>query len=94
MLMSDTLNDKISRAVELSRLSMSEGEKEELIKDVMDILESFSLLSEVSEEEMAFHPVIIQNIYRRDEPKRFEDVDAILSLAETHQRFVKGPRVL
>ena len=41
----------------------------------------------------AFHPIEIANFLREDEPEMTIQPDDIVDSMDTHQRFVKGPRM-
>jgi len=86
--------DIIEKTIKLCRLEMNQDEIEKIKKDVENILDAFSSLSDLEEDEMAFHSVPIENIYRNDEVKKFENVDELLSQTKTLDNYIKGPKVL
>ena len=64
----EKLIDHISK---VSRLSLTEKEKEKYLKQLADILKTFKEIDEVDTEnvEPSFHPLPLSNVWREDEVK-------------------------
>jgi aspartyl/glutamyl-tRNA(Asn/Gln) amidotransferase C subunit len=86
--------DAIERVAKISRLRLSPEEEERLLSDFKEILSAFSMLDEAEADcDPAFHPIAINNYLRDDEEHTDIPPDDIVGSMDTHQRFVKGPRM-
>ena len=86
--------DMIEKVARISRIRLTHDEKERLLSDFKEILSAFSMLDEaVPDCEPAFHPIEIRNYFREDEPDTKIPPDEIIENMDTHQRFIKGPRM-
>lgn len=87
----------IERVAKLSRLSLTEEEKEKFSKDINEILESFSVIKKVDTDgvEPSFQPLEVMNVFREDEPQDCLKQEDALSNSELKERgFFKGPRAV
>ena len=87
----------IESVAKVARLHLSPEEKKNLSKDLKDVLETFSKLSEVDTKntESSFQPVKIKN-HTRDDIKK-ECLSQEQALANVQQKkvgYIKGPRVV
>lgn len=81
----------------LSRLELSEEEKEKYIVQLNQILEYFQKLQKLNTEnvEPTFHIVPINNVFRDDEPIPSLKVEDVLSNApEKEENFFLVPKVI
>jgi len=79
-----------------ARLELTEEEKRRMGKELTEILEFFSKISEVDVEgtEPSFQPVPIKGVLREDEPKEgLTQKEALANCASTKDGFIKGPRI-
>ncbi len=80
----------------LSRVKLSEKEREILSRDLPRILEFFKELDKapLKDVEPLFHVMELSNVAREDECKPSLPQDAVLALTPSHERgFVKAPRL-
>jgi len=90
----DIDRDTIERVAKISRLRLTEEEEERLLSDFREILSAFSMLDEAEAEcDPAFHAIEIRNYLRDDEAGMSIPPDEMVDGMDTHQRFVKGPRM-
>ena len=90
----DIDREKIERVAKISRLRLTQEEEERFLSDFKEILSAFSMLDEVEADcDPAFHPIEIKNYLREDEAGMSIPPDEMIESMETHQRFVKGPRM-
>jgi aspartyl/glutamyl-tRNA(Asn/Gln) amidotransferase C subunit len=86
--------DMIKKVARISRIRLTSEEEQRLLSDFREILSAFSMLDEaVPDCEPAFHPIEIKNFVREDEPEIRIPPDEIIEEMDTHQRFIKGPRM-
>lgn len=84
----------IEKVARISRLRLTPDEEERLLSDFKEILSAFSMLDEADIDcEPAFHPIDIKDYTREDEPSITVSPDEIIEGMDTHQRFIKGPRM-
>ncbi len=84
----------IEKVARTSRIRLIDDEEERLLADFKEILSAFSMLDEaVPDCEPAFHPTEIRNYLREDEPETRIPSDEIIERMDSHQRFIKGPRM-
>ena len=87
-------NETIERVAKISRLRLSPDEEERLLSDFKEILSAFSMLDEAEADcDPAFHPIEIDNFLRDDDVSTSVDPDDIIDDMDTHQIFIKGPRM-
>ena len=87
----------IERAAKVSRLNLTEKDKEVFIKDFKDILEMFSKVNKVDTNniELSVQPVKIENVFREDKvEKSLDEKEVLLNSEHNEKRFFKGPRIL
>jgi len=90
----DIDKETIERVAKISRLRLTPEEEERLLSDFKEILSAFSMLDEAEADcDPAFHAIDIRNYLRDDEPGMSVPPDDIIERMDTHQRFVKGPRM-
>jgi aspartyl-tRNA(Asn)/glutamyl-tRNA(Gln) amidotransferase subunit C len=84
---------KIDKKV--SKLELTDEEKEKYMKQLADILGVFKEIDEVDTEgvEPSFHPIEIKNVWREDEVKRTE-WDPLGNTEYKEKKYFKGPRVV
>lgn len=86
--------ETIERVAKISRLRLTPEEEERLLSDFKEILSAFSMLDEAEADcAPAFHPIKIENFLRDDDAETRIDPDEVVEGMDTHQRFVKGPRM-
>ena len=86
--------EMIEKVARISRIRLTPDEVKRLLTDFKEILSAFSMLDEaVPDCDPAFHPIEIRNYVREDEPETRIAPDEIIENMDTHQRFIKGPRM-
>jgi aspartyl/glutamyl-tRNA(Asn/Gln) amidotransferase C subunit len=86
--------EMIEKVARISRIRLTPDEAKRLLTDFKEILSAFSMLDEaVPDCDPAFHPIEIRNYVREDEPETRIPPDEIIENMDTHQRFIKGPRM-
>ena len=87
----------IEHVAEVARLKLTEKEKEQFVKELKEILGSFSKLDEVDTEDtdISLQPVELKNMLREDKEENCLSQEDALSLAE-HRKdgYFKGPRAV
>ena len=84
----------IARVARVARLKLTEEEMERYVKDLDDILNSFSILDEAPMTEVyTFNPIPVVDVLREDEPGL--DIDPLLLRQQmgTYENYVRGPRL-
>jgi len=78
-----------------ARISLGEEEKEEIMRDLEEILTAFKYIDELGLENVqpAIHPIEVANILRRDEPREFSDRELLfINLDTNNEGFLWGPK--
>ncbi|HHT9108777.1 MAG TPA: Asp-tRNA(Asn)/Glu-tRNA(Gln) amidotransferase subunit GatC [Candidatus Wunengus sp. YC64] len=87
----------IEHVAEVARLKLSEQEKEQFVKELKEILDSFSKLDEVDTKytDISLQPVELKNMLREDKEEKCLAQKEALSLTE-HKKdgYFKGPRAV
>ncbi len=88
----EKLIDHISK---VSRLSLTEKEKEKYLKQLADILKTFKEIDEVDTEnvEPSFHPLPLSNVWREDEVKKWK-WDPLKNTEHKEEKYFKGPKIV
>ncbi len=87
----------IEKIAKISRLNLTEKDKEEFIKDFKDILEIFSKINKVDTNniELSVQPIKIENVFREDKIKKsLDEKEVFLNSEHKEKEFFKGPRIL
>ncbi|MGI0100403.1 MAG: Asp-tRNA(Asn)/Glu-tRNA(Gln) amidotransferase subunit GatC [Candidatus Micrarchaeaceae archaeon] len=81
----------------LSRLTLSEREKDAYAKQLGEVIGSFSRLDELdvllADEKPAFHAIELENIWREDVPSKTE-WSPLSNSIDKIDGYVKGPKIL
>ena len=87
----------IEHVADVARLNLSEKEKKLFVKELKEILGSFSKLDEVNTEgiDISLQPVELKNMLREDKEGKCLSQEDALSLTE-HRKdgYFKGPRAI
>ena len=87
----------IGHVAEVARLKLTEQEKEKFVKELKEVIETFSKLNEVDTEgiEESLQPVGLKNVLREDSVKEPLTQEQALSLTE-HKKdgYFKGPKAI
>ena len=87
----------VEHVAEVARLNLSEKEKKQFVKELKEILGSFSKLDEVNTEgiDISLQPVELKNMLREDKEGKCLSQEDALSLTE-HRKdgYFKGPRAI
>jgi len=87
----------IEHVAEVARLKLSEKEKKQFVKELKEILDSFSKLDGVDTKgiDVSLQPVELKNALREDNEEKCLSQEEALSLAE-HKKdgYFKGPRAV
>lgn len=87
----------IEHIAEVARLKLSEQEKKQFVKELKEILGSFSKLDEVDTKgiDISLQPVELKNMLREDKEEKCLNQKEALSLAENKKDgYFKGPRAV
>lgn len=87
----------IEKVAKISRLNLSEENKEDFIKDFEEVLKLFSKIKETDTRgiELSVQPVKVENVLREDKAeKSLDEKDIFLNAEHKEKRFFKGPRIL
>ena len=87
----------IEKVEKISRLKLTEEEKQEFLPEFKEILESFSKLKEASTDkvEPSFQPIEIKDRYREDKIEQSLSQEEALKNTKNKQKgFFKGPRAI
>ncbi|MDE1860791.1 MAG: Asp-tRNA(Asn)/Glu-tRNA(Gln) amidotransferase subunit GatC [Candidatus Micrarchaeota archaeon] len=86
---------EFDRLVAICRLKLSAKEREDIRKDIDDIISYFDEVSKVDtgREKEAYHPVEMQEKLREDKVVPFGNVQGLLSNTKTYRFYVVGPKV-
>ena len=87
----------VEHVAEVARLNLSEKEKKQFVKELKEILGSFSKLDEVDTKgiDISLQPVELKDMLREDKEENCLSQEDALSLAE-HRKdgYFKGPRAV
>ena len=85
----------IERVARIARLELTTQEKENLKKQLNDILKAFSKIDEVdvSKIDPSFHPIKIKNVMRDDNPEKHE-WDPFSNTKNREGKYFKGPKIV
>ena len=85
----------IDRIALISKLELSESEKETFLKQLGDVLSTFKTLDEVDTEgiEPAFHPRPVGNAWREDKASETK-WDPLAGVKSKEEGYYKGPRIV
>lgn len=89
--------DILLRVAKNARLNLNEKEIKELLPQLEQILEHFSVLDKIntSDIEPAFQPIEIKNVLREDKVgKSLEQKDVLANVKNKKDGFFKGPKVM
>lgn len=91
-----TIKD-VEYVLELSRLELSSEEKGKFTGQLDNILKYMEQLNKVSTEKArpTSHVIPMENVYREDEVKKFENIDGIIkNMPQEEKGFFRVPRIL
>ncbi|MCW6159979.1 MAG: Asp-tRNA(Asn)/Glu-tRNA(Gln) amidotransferase subunit GatC [Candidatus Micrarchaeales archaeon] len=85
----------INRIALISKLDLNESERMLFLKQLGDVLDTFKLIDEVDTDglEPAFHPRIIENIWREDEASETA-WDPLADVESKEEGYYKAPRIV
>ncbi|HVC58119.1 MAG TPA: Asp-tRNA(Asn)/Glu-tRNA(Gln) amidotransferase subunit GatC [Candidatus Acidoferrales bacterium] len=84
----------IDHICQISRLELTDSEKESYTRELSDVLSAFKVMEELKlDEEPAFHPVKVENVWREDEAKGTE-WDPLGNSRHKEGKFFKGPKIV
>lgn len=89
--------DTVSHLAELARITLSDKEKKEFAKQLSNIMEFFSQISELDTENVkpTYHVLELTNVFRDDEPGESLPQDVALQNAPQKEKgFFKAPRII
>ena len=89
--------DILLRVAKNARLNLTEKEINELLSQLEEVLEYFSVLDRINTSDMepAFQPVDMKNVLREDKiEKGLEQDDVLKNIKNKKDGFFKGPRVI
>ena len=89
--------ETVTHLAELARITLSDKEKKEFAKQLSNILEFFSQISELNTENVkpTYHVLEMTNVFREDEPKESLPQDVALKNAPQKEKgFFKAPKII
>ena len=96
--MSKTIDeDTVVHLAELARITLSDKEKKEFAKQLSNILEFFSQISELDTENVkpTYHVLELKNVFREDEPREGLTQEAALKNAPQKEKgYFKAPKIV
>ena len=94
--MIEITKDLLKHLEDLSRLELSEGERENLAKSIQEILDYMKLLDEVdvSDVEIMYTPIESNAPLRKDEVRKFPSEKIIKNFPEKEKNQAKVPPIL
>nr|MDO8085709.1 Asp-tRNA(Asn)/Glu-tRNA(Gln) amidotransferase subunit GatC [Candidatus Sigynarchaeum springense]MDO8117023.1 Asp-tRNA(Asn)/Glu-tRNA(Gln) amidotransferase subunit GatC [Candidatus Sigynarchaeota archaeon] len=96
--MSKTIDEEtVVHLAELARITLSDKEKKEFAKQLSNILEFFSQISELDTENVkpTYHVLELKNVFREDEPREGLSQEAALKNAPQKERgYFKSPKIV
>ena len=96
--MSKTIDeDTVVHLAELARITLSDKEKKEFAKQLSNILEFFSQISELDTENVkpTYHVLELKNVFREDEPRDSMPQDVALANAPQKEKgYFKSPKIV
>jgi aspartyl/glutamyl-tRNA(Asn/Gln) amidotransferase C subunit len=96
----EVTKELIGRVAQNAHLNLSEQELEKFAPQIKEIIvDSFNRLDEIdaADEKPSFQPIEMQNVFRKDEPKKCLTQEEALGNAKKELRekgYFKGPKVL
>ena len=88
--------ETVVHLAELARITLSDKEKTEFAKQLTNILEFFSQISELDTENVkpTYHVLELKNVFREDEPREGLSQEAALKNAPQKEKgYFKSPRI-
>jgi len=89
--------DTVSHLADLARITLNDKEKKDFAKQLSNILEFFSQISELDTENVkpTYHVLELTNVFREDEPGESLPQDVALKNAPQKEKgFFKAPRII
>jgi aspartyl-tRNA(Asn)/glutamyl-tRNA(Gln) amidotransferase subunit C len=90
-------NDLIEHIALISRLTLTENENTLYTKQLGEVIASFRMLDELDKslegEQVAFHAINFENIWREDVPEKVR-WNPLSNSLENEEGYFKGPRIL
>ena len=88
--------DFIKHVAATARINLSEKEAKAFVPQVKDILDAFRKLDEVNTDNVkpSFHPIVLKNRLREDEPQKCLSKEEALKNAESQGDYIRGPKIL
>ena len=91
------MTERIEKVANIARLELTEKEKNNLEKDLDNILDSFKKLEKIDTDntEPTFQPVEVKNIMRKDTIETsLKQKDALKNTKEKEDGYFKGPKAI
>lgn len=89
--------DLVEHIALISRLKLTEDEKRLYTEQLGDVISSFKMLDELDNqlqgEQIAFHAIKFENVWRDDTPTKIE-WDPLANSLEKVDGYFKGPKIL
>ncbi|MDE1833353.1 MAG: Asp-tRNA(Asn)/Glu-tRNA(Gln) amidotransferase subunit GatC [Candidatus Micrarchaeota archaeon] len=84
----------IDHVCQIARLELDDSERESYIRELGEVLAAFKVMDELQlEDEPAFHPIKVENVWREDEARATE-WDPLGNSRHKEGRFFKGPKIV
>jgi len=91
------IESEVKKISEIARLNLTEEEIKEFSRDLVSILESFSIINRVNTENIkpTFRPIEVINKYREDKIKEsLNRIEVMKNIKNKEDFYYKGPKTL
>ena len=86
--------DEVKRVGRLARLELTDEEAVSMVDELNDILEYLEMLDTAPDVDVyGFNPIPVEDVLREDEPKVDIDPEVLRGMLDTHEGWVRGPRL-
>ena len=92
-----TIKIDIDKIASVSKISLTEEEKQIFVKDLKNILGAFDNISKLNTDRVkpTFQPVEVKNVTREDKVEKSLDIETALSNTKNKEgRYFTGPRAI
>lgn len=85
---------EFERLLKITRLKLTQAEKERIKADVDEIIKHFDSIDGIdTEEKPAYQPIDVPTRLRKDEIIPFADVEALKKPSKLHNGYILGPKL-
>jgi aspartyl/glutamyl-tRNA(Asn/Gln) amidotransferase C subunit len=85
---------EFERLLKITRLKLTQAEKERIKADVDEIIKHFDSIDSIdTEEKPAYQPIDVPTRLRKDDVIPFSDVEALKKPSKLHNGYILGPKL-